>query len=238
MKTAFVIWMACLAMGAGAQQYQQLFQTLPDCPTTCDSAFASAELEWAEEMLDNGTTFRRVTSWGPGGELKAYIERLERVQAFIERTSENNSFSLNAPGPISDDNERLLATLAASRKSIQQKWQEVQDQIAGIDENFVVPNEFEHGCDQIRTFMDVLSRYSEKTNAAYHLFIASTLQDLGDFQQTYDQLIRNRHPMISNRCLDEASGLMELLFQLNTARNIHYKNMVETRMTLNNAMCP
>jgi hypothetical protein len=238
MKTAFVICMAFHAVGGAAQQYTQLFQTLPACPITCDSAFASAELEWAEEMLDNGTTFRRVTSWGPGGELKAYIERLERVQAFIERTSENNSFSLNAPGPISEDNERLLAQLAVSRKSIQQKWQDVQDQVAGIDDNFVVPNEFEHGCDQIRKAMDALSRYSARTNEAYQLFIAATGKDLGDFQQTYDQLIRNRHPMISNRCLDEASGLMELLFQLNTARNIHYKNMVETRMTLNNAMCP
>ena len=43
--------------------------------------------------------------------------------------------------------------------------------------------------------------------------------------------------MVNNQCLDELSGLLGILFEINNTLNFHYKNMVETRMAWNNALC-
>jgi len=50
-------------------------------------------------------------------------------------------------------------------------------------------------------------------------------------------LTKIKHPMVNNQCLDELSSLAAILAELSNVMNFHFKNMVETKMAQNNAMC-
>lgn len=219
------------------QNIFKLFEEFPTCYQQCTEAFETAELEWSKETLDNDSIFNRVTSWAPGGLLKSYSLRLDKLQAFIEKSSENNSFALNAPADISKDVFTELEGLSKLRTSISTKWDAKRSLIADKNSDFIVPNELDFGCDQIDGAMKTLSEVSGYINREYRNFFEEVREPLNQFQTDYDRLSKIKHPMVNNQCLDELSSLLMILSELNNVLNFHYKNMVETRMAWNNAMC-
>ncbi|MBK8956178.1 MAG: hypothetical protein IPM34_11580 [Saprospiraceae bacterium] len=220
-----------------SQNIYKLFEDFPTCYLQCQEAFQSAELEWSKEVLDNDSIFNRVTSWAPGGDLKTYSARLDRLQAYIEKSSENNSFSLSAPADITKETLAELEALSKIRQSISVLWDSKRNAIADKNIDFIVPNELDYGCEQIVNSMKVLESVSQDINKEYISFFGSAKDGLNQFQSEYDRLSKIKHPMVNNQCLDELSSLLGVLSELINVINFHYKNMVETRMAWNNAMC-
>lgn len=237
MKTiAFFLLQLCVSF-VNAQNIYKLFDELPACYGLCTEAFESAELEWSKEVLDNDSVFNRVTAWAPGGPLKAYSARLDRLQAYIEKSSENNSFALNAPAEPGKEVFAELEALGKLRTDILAKWESRRSAVADKNSDFIVPNELDFGCDQIDAAMKLLAGVSTSINREYRAFFDEISIPLNQFQTDYDRLSKIKHPMVNNQCLDELSSLASVLLELNNVLNFHYKNMVETRMAWNNAMC-
>jgi len=78
---------------------------------------------------------------------------------------------------------------------------------------------------------------SEKINTQLEKFTTNCSTDLESFQTQFDELNKIRHPMVNNQALDELSNLLTILNELSSLLNFHYKNMVESRMAWNNALC-
>jgi len=226
-----------LMLEARAQNISKLFEDFPPMFENCDAAFHVAMLEWSEERLDNDSIFKRATSWAPGGIVKSYADRLDRLQAFIERSSENNSFSLNAPPDIAKETNQSLEALHQLQTQISQAWVKHRASIVEVNAEFLVPNELENSCEQITQSMESLSKVSVELNKAYQGFYITSKEHLTQFQQSYDELTKIKHPMVNNQCLDELSSLAAILAELSNVMNFHFKNMVETKMAQNNAMC-
>lgn len=220
-----------------AQNINKLFKSLPLAALSCDDAFKSAELEWETETLDNDSIFHRAKAWAPGGEIKSFSERLDATAAFIERASENNSFSLSAPSTIDKTVMGQLGDLTKTREAISLKWQNAREATININTDFVVPNELDNSCEQIQNAMAQLKLVSEKINTQLDHFTKNCSADLESFQTQFDELNKIRHPMVNNQALDELSNLLTILNELSSLLNFHYKNMVESRMAWNNALC-
>lgn len=219
------------------QNINKLFKSLPLAAASCDDAFKTAELEWETETLDNDSIFHRAKAWAPGGEIKSFSERLDATTAFIERASENNSFSLSAPSTIDKTVMSQLGDLTKTREAISLKWQNARESTININADFVVPNELDNSCEQIQNAMNQLKLASEKINAQLQNFTTICSTDLESFQTQFDDLNKIRHPMVNNQALDELSNLVTILNELSALLNFHYKNMVESRMAWNNALC-
>ncbi|MBK9109069.1 MAG: hypothetical protein IPM92_12070 [Saprospiraceae bacterium] len=237
MKKCICLLLLINSWTLSGQNIYKLFEEFPPCYPQCTEAFESAVLEWSKEVLDNDSIFNRVTSWVPGGSLNAYSLRLERLQAFIEKSSENNSFALNAPADVPKEIFTELEGLSKLRTAISTKWDAKRSLIADKNSDFIVPNELDYGCDQIDVAMKALSEVSGYINREYRGFLEEIRESLNQFQTDYDRLSKIKHPMVNNQCLDELSSLLMILSELNNVNNFHYKNMVETRMAWNNAMC-
>lgn len=237
MKTIIFITGCLLGNLLNAQNVQKLFNEFPSYYLNCNEAFQSAVLEWSEERLDNDSIFRRVTSWAPGGQVKNYSDRLDRLQGYIERASENNSFSLNAPPEIGKEVMQSLEALHVLQKQIIDQWNAKRNGIVDVNVDFVVPNELDNSCEQITEMMNKLEKVSQNINQSYQSFLQSIQESLQKFQMDYDALAKIKHPMVNNQCLDELSGLGSILVELVNGMNFHYKNMVESRMAWNNAIC-
>lgn len=219
------------------QNINQLFEEFPGASENCQIAFESAELEWESEILDNGEEFKRVVSWIPGGTLKYYSNNLDQLQAYIERSSENNSFSLNAPPSIDNSTIKTLEELALLRSSIVSLWEGSKVKQIGVNIDFIVPNELNNSCEQIQESINELNSAALRFNANYGEFYGSAKISISQFQDLFSMLNKLKHPMVNNQCLDELSNVMSILMELNSMLNYQYKNMVESRMALNNAMC-
>ncbi len=220
-----------------AQNIQALYEQLPPFYATCDEAFKSAELEWVEERLFNDSLFNRVKSWAPGGPMKEFGTQLDKMQAYIERSSENNSFALNAPPEINKETMASLDHLSQLQKSIRKQWDVNSSSITNSNTEFVVPNELDNSCEQIQAAMKNLQKVSADLDKSYRIFYQSIQSTLSSFQEKFSELAKIKHPMVNNQCLDELSSLLNILFEINNTLNFHYKNMVETRMAWNNALC-
>jgi hypothetical protein len=237
MKNLLLILVSLWSVVVKSQNIQKLFDELPMAYSTCNETFQSAEIEWESMTLDNDSIFKRAKSWAPGGELKAYSIKLDKLNSYIERASENNSFSLSAPPSIDKEIMSSIEQLVKVRESITSTWNSNREGIININSNFIVPNELDNGCDQIEFAINVLNVSSTKLNDQLNLFKSKINSQLIDFQTRYDELNKTKHPMVNNQILDELSNLLLILNEITNVLNFHYKNMVETRMALNNAMC-
>ena len=237
MKNLYLFFIIAASHLLPAQNIQSLYEHLPPFYAPCDEAFKSAELEWVEERLFNDSLFNRVKSWAPGGPLKEFGTKLENMQAFIERASENNSFTLNAPPDINKETLAALDHLSQLQKSIRKQWVASGAAITNSNIDFVVPNELDNSCEQIQASMKSLQKVSADLDKSYQAFYLSIQSTLSVFQEKFSELVKIKHPMVNNQCLDELSGLLGILFEINNTLNFHYKNMVETRMAWNNALC-
>ncbi len=237
MKPFFICVLLLLTISLSAQNIQTLFDNVPLPYTNCEEAFKSAELEWESMTLDNDSIFNRAKSWAPGGELKSFSSKLDKLQAYIERASENNGFSLSAPSAIDKAVMNSLDQLTKKREMISKIWNESRESFININSNFVVPNELDNGCDQIASSIQILNSVSGMFNEKLISFKTKIAADLGDFQIQFDELNKIKHPMVSNQALDEMSTLLNILLEINNGLNFHYKNMVETRMAWHNAFC-
>lgn len=214
-----------------------LFEGFPGASENCQLAFESAELEWVTEQLFSGEDYNRVVSWAPGGELKEFGLQLDRMMNFIERSSENNSFSLNAPPSIDEATINELDLLNKLQYNIQGIWGLHRDKIGAPNIDFVVPNELNNSCEQIQESILELNKTASGINAAYASFYSSAKPEISRFQELFNSLNKIKNPMVNNQCLDELSNVATILLELNGILNFQYKNMVETRMAFNNALC-
>jgi hypothetical protein len=220
-----------------AQNIQILFENIPYPSVSCEETFKTAEIEWDKMTLDNDSVFNRAKSWAPGGDLKIFSGKLEKLQAYIDRTSENNGFSLSAPPTIDKDVLKAMEHLTKTREGISNIWITLREQFVNLNSTFIVPNELDNGCDQIQSSIQQLNEASAKYSEQLNVFKSKISNSLTDFQTQFDELNKNKHPMVSNQILDEMSNLLSILNEISNALNFHYKNMVETRMAWNNAFC-
>ncbi len=237
MNKYLILVFICYSFSLSGQNIQELFEKLPMPAMHCDDAFISAEIEWEALTLDNDSIFQRAKSWVPGGELKKFSTQVEKLTAYIDRASENNSFSLSAPGPITKEVMSSIEELGKLRATITKNWSGYREGITGLNADFWVPNELDNGCDQIQSSMKTLHNVSAKLSDQINLFKNSITQPLTEFQYKFNELNKNKHPMVNNQILDELSNLVNILLELSNVFNFHYKNMVETRMAWNNAFC-
>lgn len=222
---------------AHGQNIQTLYENIPMPYASVEECFQTAELEWEQETLDNGSLFNRAKSWAPGGAIKKYSMQLDRLATYIEQTSENNSFSLTAPAEIDKQTLKSIEELGQIRQTISNAWNAHRDAVTSINAEFVVPNELDNSCEQIEAAMNQLQKTSGLLQEKLRQFRDPVSPSLDQFQKMFDFLMQNRNPMVSNQVLDELSNLMVILNEIANLMNFHYKNMVETRMAWNNALC-
>lgn len=237
MKSFLPILVLFALTNVAGQDIYKLFESFPGASENCQIAFESAELEWVTDQLFSGEEYKRVVSWAPGGTLKEFGLQLDRMMNYIERSSENNSFSLNAPPSIDKATLDELDLLNKFQYNIQGIWGAHRDHIAAANIDFVVPNELNNSCEQIQESILELNKTSSGINAAWTDFYSSAKSEIGRFQELFNSLNKNKNPMVNNQCLDELSNLASVLIELNGILNFQYKNMVETRMAYNNALC-
>jgi hypothetical protein len=237
MKPFIISVSLVMTMSMAAQNIQTLFENLPLPYANCEDAYKSAELEWEQMTLDNDSIFNRAKAWAPGGELKSFSAKLDKLQAYIERASENNGFSLSAPSAIDKAVMNSLDQLTKKREMISKIWNDQRESFNNINSNFIVPNELDNGCDQIASSIQILNSVSGTFKDQLVSFKTKIANDLNDFQTQFDELNKIKHPMVNNQALDEMSTLLNILLEINNGMNFHYKNMVETRMAWNNAFC-
>lgn len=220
-----------------SQNIQDLFEKLPMPYKSCEEAFQSAEIEWEALTLDNDSIFQRAKSWAPGNELKQFSNRVDRLTAYIDKASEDNSFSLSAPSSITKEVMISIEELSKIRNQISKTWYGFRENVVNLNSDYWVPNELDNGCDQILNSMKTLHSVSKKLNEQLVLFKSASATSLSEFQQKFNEISKIKHPMVNNQILDELSNLVSILHELSNAFNFHYKNMVETRMAWNNAFC-
>lgn len=234
--TLFVI--GCLfSFVAVSQNIQILYDAIPYPATSCEETFKTAELEWEKMTLDNDSIFNKVKSWAPGGELKNFAGKVDKLQAYIEHASENNSFSLSAPPSIDKETMRSIEQLSKIREGITKSWNSFKDPITNINSGFVVPNDIDNGCDQMQSSIQLLNSVSGKITEQIAAFKTKISGDLIEFQNQFDELNKLKNPMVNNQILDEMSNLLSILNEISNVLNFHYKNMVETQMVWHNAFC-
>lgn len=237
MKKYLISFLVFFAASISAQNVQELFEKMPLPSLSCDEAFHSAELEWESMTLDNDSIFNRAKSWAPGGELKLFSNKIEKLTAYIDRASENNSFSLSAPAAISKEMMISIEQLSKTRANITKVWNTYRESVIHLNADFWVPNELDNGCDQIQTSIKNLNKVSVQLIEKLSLFKSAINNSLIEFQVQFDELNKIKNPMANNQILDEVSNLLNILHELSNTFNFHYKNMVETRMAWNNAFC-
>lgn len=237
MKNLILCFSLLMVSDLIAQNIQALYENLPLPAKNCEDALKTAELEWEQLVLDNDSIFNRIKSWAPGGELKNFAIRTEKLQAYIDRSSENNSFSLSAPTAIDKETMGLIEILNSIRSRITSKWNVYRDPVTQINANFIVPNELEYGCDQMVSSIQILNSVSEKLLMQLSKFNQEIHEDLVEFQTRFDELNKIKNPMVNNQILDETTQLISILNEILNTLNFHYKNMVETRMAWHNAFC-
>ncbi|MBK8451485.1 MAG: hypothetical protein IPO78_11410 [Saprospiraceae bacterium] len=216
---------------------QLLFESFPLANENCEEAFKSAEIEWESEKLDNDSIFHRAKNWVPGGSLKAYSLGIDKLTAYIERASEDNSFSLTAPASIDKDVLNALSELTKTRELISNKWLIIRESFTTINADFIVPNELDNSCEQMQDAIKALNKTSQSINEQIQSFQNAIKANVESFQSQYSSLSKIKHPMVNNQALDELSNLVIIINEMSNLINFHYKNMVETRMAWNNALC-
>lgn len=222
---------------AFSQNIHLLFESIPFPSSSCEEAFQSAELEWEAMTLDNDSIFNRVKSWAPGGALKSFSIKLDKLLANIERASENNSFSLSTPPTIDKEVMKSIEQLIKVRESISNVWNSYREPFVNANSNFIVPNELDNGCGQMQFSLKSLNAVSKNMAEQLNSFKSGIDASMIDFQHRYDEINKIKHPMVNNQILEEMTSLLNMLNEISNALNFHYKNMVETRMAWNNAFC-
>jgi len=130
-----------------------------------------------------------------------------------------------------------LELLTKTREAITNTWHSSRESYININADFMVPNELDNGCDQISSSIQTLNTVSAKLIEKINSFKIKIATSLSDFQSQFDEINKIKHPMVNNQILDEMSNLLSILNEISNGLNFHYKNMVETRMAWNNAMC-
>lgn len=214
----------------------KLLDQAPYIPATIGSAFMNSKLNSVNETTFDGREFKRVKSWEPAYDLKKFSETIESYLSKIEKRSEDNSFSLNY-APLQDEELlQYLRLMKLSTDSLYKIWKSYSKQIAAVCPEFFVLSD-DYGCDEIAASGHKLNDYAARKNQIFEQ-ARKDMRGLFDLVQRYfNKLYLIEDPMTNNEVMSQISIPLQILQEWDHELNVANYNMVETGISLNNALC-
>lgn len=214
----------------------KLLEQAPTIPVTFGKAFMDARLVTSKESLLDGREFNRVKSWEPSLSLKKFGDVLDSYIEKIDTRAEGNSFSLSYVSDIDPETKEYLELMTKAADSLKIRWKGYSKRIVAVCPEFFPLSE-EFGCDEITASGQKLNQFAiEKNQILGEARIE--LKPLFDLVQRYfNKLYLVEDAMTNNEVLNEISKALQVLQDWNYEVNAANSNMVETGISLNNALC-
>ncbi|MEO6692026.1 MAG: hypothetical protein ABIO44_06765 [Saprospiraceae bacterium] len=214
----------------------KMLDQAPVIPITFGTAFMNSKLITTTETLLDGREFKRVKSWEPAYDLKKYSDLLDSYISKIDARAESNSFSLSY-NPVDDpESKEYLKLMTKVSDSLTKVWKTYSKRIVVICPDFM-PLGDDYGCDEISASGQKLNYCATQKNEIL-VQARNDLKPLFDLAQRYfNKLYPIDNPMLNNEVLNEISKPIQVLQEWNFEVNAANSIMVETGVSLNNALC-
>lgn len=237
MKILGIGFFVCVNLCLNAQfNVVRLLDQLPDIPPTFGTAYMKSKLVTTSENLDDGRVFKRVKSWEPSLEMKKFDDALEKYIEKIDTKAEHNSFSLNYSPDNSPETVEYLKLMAKTADSLNRSWNNYAKRLAAVCPDFLPLSE-EFGCDEIKASGLKLNEYAAQKNKILNE-AKIQLKPLFDLVQRYfNKLYLIEDAMTNNQVLNEISVPLQVMRAMYSEVSIANSHMVETSISLNNALC-
>ncbi len=214
----------------------KMLEHAPLIPPTIGTAFLNSKLIISKETLLDGREFKRVKSWEPAGEIKKFSEMLDSYVEKIDKRAEENSFSLNYIPEKDKEIVQYLNWMTKVADSTKLIWKKYHQQITAINPDFLPLTE-EFGCDEIAQSGQKLNGFAEQKNKILELARKDLFHYFDLTQRYFNKLYQIEDPMFNNQVMNEISKPLQVLQEWSFEVNSANSNMVDTGVSLNNALC-
>ncbi|MCC6816271.1 MAG: hypothetical protein IT267_07670 [Saprospiraceae bacterium] len=233
-----IFWLLVLLSIKTSAQFNvaRLLDQAPLVPVSFGTAYMNSKLVTKSEMLDDGREFKRVKSWDPSPEISKFDDLINKHVEKIDARADYNSFSLSNSTLDSKEDKEYLHLMDKVSDSLYSVWKNYYKKLSTIGGDFYPLSE-EFGCDEIKASGLKLNIIAEQKNK---ILIEARIQlkPMFDLVQRYfNKLYLIQDPMINNEVLNYISKPLEILQQWMGEVNVTNGHMVETGISLNNALC-
>ena len=214
----------------------RLLDQAPLIPETIGKAFLSSKLITTSETLLDGREFKRVKSWEPAGEIKKFGDVIDSYIEKIDKRAEENSFSLNYSPDTGPDNRQYLNLMTKEGDTVRKIWKKFHQRITAVNPDFLPLSE-EYGCDEIAASGQTLNGFAAVKNKILEEARQELKPHFDLVQHYFNKLYQVEDAMFNNEVLNEITKPLQVLQQWSFEINSANANMVDTGVSLNNALC-
>ena len=214
----------------------KMLDQAPLIPPTIGKAFLGCKLITTSETLLDGREFKRVKSWEPAGEIKKFGDMIDTYLEKIDQRAETNSFSVNYNPSTDSTAQQFMNYMTLQADTLKKIWSAYHKKIAAVNPDFLPLNE-EYGCDEIAASGILLNGFATEKNKILNEAREALKSHFDLVQRYFNKLYQIDDAMFNNQVLNEISKPLQVLQQWSFEVNSANSHMVETGVSLNDALC-